>query len=325
MPTQDRRREERSLRALEFTCTIDGKLFDALSLDLSPGGAFMAAAVLAPTGAVAHITPRLGARSDRRPPILLYGLVVRQQRSPRTGVALQWLKCESCGGVTPLKGMLENVLGFPQEDLPHPPPHIQSLQDLEYDFILREIGPGRSTRSGWDGEKTGDGLDAGWRVGTPPDGTGAQAPLSPPTAPTEVDSDFADEGTEPAGRMLVYRPTTVEIRVGVERIRGVVHSLGSEELLLAVAGNRTLPLGDVTVVYPVPVRGNHLPLELECTVRAAETMEGIDAIAHDLEIRRILGHRGPELWGRWIGYLFERKKAHEPPLRRPTGRTPERG
>jgi hypothetical protein len=297
---QDRRRVDRHLKSLEFSCTVDGKLFEAQSLDLSAGGAFMAANALVPTGATARIVPAGAAPSGPEPGLFLHGLVVRQQRSPVNGVALQWLKCESSHGLEPLKGFLGDMLGVDEGTIATPPPHVAAMDQLEYDFVLQEVRPGRTQAAGWDGAQTSDGAHLGWRMNTPAGGI--------PVAPQEeVEADdFADDKTEPEERSLVYRPTSVEVYAGVERINAVVHSQGAHELLLAVAGDEPIRLADVTVVYPVPAKGQKLFIEIECHINSAEPMEGVDAVAHDLTIRRFTAPGASSLWGRWITHLFER-------------------
>lgn len=307
---EDRRRHDRALKALEFTCTIDGKPFEAQSLDISAGGAFMAASALVPTGAIAQIAPRIGVETGDAPPVTLHGLVVRQQRSPRTGVALQWLKCETCRGMSPLEDVLANIVGLPPAAHPQPPAHVAALPDLEYDFILQETRPGRGRADAWDAKRTGEFPVPVWRNGTPD--TGTLAPAAP-AVPDLPEDDFEDENTEVEGRRLVFRPTNVEVRAGVERIPGVVHSQGHDELLLALSEGKTLRLGGVTVIYPVPAQGRKIPLEIDCVVRTAEPMADVDAVAHDLTIRRVHGNRGAELWARWVNHLFERKGVRSSP------------
>jgi hypothetical protein len=297
----ERRRHDRALKALEFTCTIDGKPFEAQSLDISAGGAFMATPLLVPTGAVARIVPQIGEEHGATRAVTLHGLVVRQERSPRTGVALQWLKADTNRGLSLLEDVLSNIVGLAPAVHPQPPAHISALPDLEYDFILQETRPGRARSDAWDARQTGDFPMPGWRIGPPEGGPPVAA------APPPAEDDFDDDKTEPEKRRLVFRPTSVEVRAGVERIPGVVHSQSHDELLLALSGKRALRLGEVTVVYPVPARGQKIHLEIDCVVRAAEPMEDVDAVAHDLTILRIHGHRGAELWVRWISHLYTRK------------------
>ena len=300
---QERRRADRSLKSVDFTCTVDGKPFDARSLDLSPRGAFMAADALVPTGATARIVPGGGEQGESQPALFLHGLVVRQQRSPVNGVALQWLKCESTQGLEALEGFLEDTLGVDAGALAGTSPHVAALDQLEYDFVLEEIRPGRTHASGGVGEETGDGSDLGGRVQTPAGGVAVITPEQ-----IEAD-DFADEETEPEERSLIYRPTSVEVYAGVERLRAVVHSQGVNELLLAVAGDKPIRLPDITVVYPVPTKGRKVGLKIECYVNSAEPMEGVDAVAHDLTIRRFSAPGAATLWGRWITHLYERRGA----------------
>ena len=149
----DRRKHIRSLKELEFTCYVDGQRFEARSLDIARGGAFMETDELVPTGSVALIALKKGAKPEdeqqRRPsrrqeyPIVLLALVVRHQTTPVTGVGLQWLRCVSRVGLDPLFDFLGFVMDLFPSSLPLPPSSVAAQDFIEYDFILDEFRPGR--------------------------------------------------------------------------------------------------------------------------------------------------------------------------------------
>ena len=58
--SSNRRQHTRNLKALHFTCYIDGQRFDARSIDVSVGGAFMETGALVPMGSVALIALKKG-------------------------------------------------------------------------------------------------------------------------------------------------------------------------------------------------------------------------------------------------------------------------
>ena len=106
---------------------------------------------------------------------------------------------------------------------------------------------------------------------------------------------------------LIYRPTTVEVLVGGTRIRGVVHSLGRQQLLMATPGKEVVAGTRLTVRFPVPLKGRKVMLDLLCDVGAASPMEGRDAVSYDLTIRGVEKEPAPGLWQRWVQYLLEKR------------------
>lgn len=77
-------------------------------------------------------------------PIVLLGLVVRQQTAPTTGVGLQWLRCVSRVGLQPMYDFLGFVLDLYPSALPLPSGPVTTIDFVEFDFVLQEFRPGRA-------------------------------------------------------------------------------------------------------------------------------------------------------------------------------------
>ncbi len=106
---------------------------------------------------------------------------------------------------------------------------------------------------------------------------------------------------------LVYRPTKVEVIIGTVRTRGVVHSIGRHNLLLATPGRSVAPATRMKVRFPVPLRGKQVQLELHCAITAASPMTDRDAVSYDLLIRAVDNEPVKGLWERWVRYLLEKR------------------
>ncbi|MFH1529989.1 MAG: PilZ domain-containing protein [Pseudomonadota bacterium] len=317
--SSNRRQHTRSLKALDFSCYIDGQQFDARSLDVSAGGAFMETGALVPVGSVALIALTKGnkeaetrRRAARRQefPVLLLGLVVRHQTTPVSGVGLQWLRCVSRVGLQPMLDFLGFVLDLYPSTLPLPASEVTTLDFVEFDFVLQEFRPGRLEDRGWDpdGARPTTGGRTPLLRSLRTDAVLAAAPTReeeapPPPEPPEEERSFPFE----ASRELVYRPTTVEVVIGARRIRGVVHSLGRRHLLLATPGGDTVAATHLMVRFPVPLKGQKIIVQLHCDIRGANPMEGRDAVSYDLQIQTADEGSEPGIWERWVRFLLEKR------------------
>ncbi len=391
--SSNRRQHTRNLKALDFSCYIDGQRFDARSLDVSVGGAFMETGALAPMGSVAlialkkgHPHPAGGGRL-RRPrkelPIVLIGLVVRHQTVPVTGVGLRWLRCVSRVGLQPMYEFLGFVVDLYPSALPLPSGTVSTIDFVEFDFVLQEFRPGRAEDRHLD--SYAHSAETSYRRRTPLAGTlrteavlataklqsndaaaaskpeppagapaepqaatapsasplrpgpqqlaqweqqqEAQHPAAPRPAPppgpaadafTAAMDELGDERPPavPSGELtrhlegskeLVYRPTKVEVVIGTTRARGVVHSLGRQNLLLATPGRSVASATRMLVRFPVPVRGQKITLDLHCAITAASPMKSRDAVSYDLLIHAVENEPAPGLWERWVRYLIDKR------------------
>ena len=237
--------------------------------------------------------------------------MVRHQTTPVTGVGLQWLRCVSRVGLGPLFDFLGFVMDIFPSSLPLPPSSIITLDFIEYDFILEEFRPGRKKAASPNRPVTPTSTPDPVLKPKPVVESGPEVvpDLAKPALEATPQSSDAGELTRlvEGSKELIYRPTNVEVVSGKVRSRGVVHSLGRKHLLLATPGKSVAFGRQLTVRFPVPVKGRKVFLDLHCDVGAANPMEGRNAVAWDLAIRSIEGEPAPGLWKRWVQFLLERK------------------
>ncbi len=128
----ERRRHDRRAQIEEFYCYVGGKRTDSESMDISPGGAFLAANPVPPPLSLVIIVPKQGHRVQSG--IALVGAVRREQTLPVPGVGIEWLRCISRYGYEDVAGFLTHFLECPPQRLPVPPDDVRQSPVAAYNF-----------------------------------------------------------------------------------------------------------------------------------------------------------------------------------------------
>ncbi len=134
---EERRQSDRQARLEHFRCTIDGRRFDVRSLNLSHGGALVESTDDIRIGAIVLIVP--DREMKRKLPVLLVGLVVRQDNILPLRYGIQWQKCVTRDGIQRLFDFLAFYLDLYPASLPLPSPQAYSSDQVEFDFRYQQF------------------------------------------------------------------------------------------------------------------------------------------------------------------------------------------
>lgn len=332
----ERRHQRRRVLSIHFNCYLDGERFDSESLDISPRGALLITRARVPIGKRILIVPTgqpdlPDARTDTGDPatdlpVLLSAQVVRWNDAP-SGLGIQWVSGISHVGIDPLLVVIQYILGRSAATLTPPEPAVLQKQNVSYDFLdecFRLLDApyylSDSVVHAAPSPEVGVAMDPGTNQGP------ITHPVHPPpwiqkTRDAMVD-DFAplptshgfesnaasgqltDLLSEGSARVQVMK--RVRADVGDREVGAIIHNIGLTSLLLIIPGEELVGLERLSVILPVPYRTDRVEVLLRCTVTRSIPLPEQGATGYKLWILNIEGEAVPDLYERYVKYLFEK-------------------
>ncbi len=275
----ERRKHDRRAQCEEFYCWLGGQRMDSESMDISPGGAFLAADPAPPILSLVIIVPKQGHRVQSG--IALVGAVRREQSVPVPGVGIEWLRCISRYGYEDVAGFLTHFLECPPQRLPVPSDEVLQSPVAAYNFRA----------------------DRYYVPDIPASGMSESTPTLPDAELTQEDVLGPLNSVLNDGVVQTHFTMPVRLVIGDICYDVLTRQVGTRTIEVSRPAEVAPGEGMAILHFPIPLRKETTWVRLLCALVSGTDPKGEWL---DLSIVEMLHEKNPGIFERFVRYLHER-------------------